>query len=91
LAASIEIANVRLAGNSDHGLLVAILGVGRVGRWSISILGVAGRSSGGDGQDSGDQELKKNRISTSNRCDTAENPIVVFTTFMLTTVDLLNN
>ncbi len=28
LAASIKITNIRLAGNSDHGLLVAILGVG---------------------------------------------------------------
>ena len=49
MAAAIEVADIRLAHDGDGGLLIAILGVG----W----LGIAGRSSGSDGQESSNDEL----------------------------------
>ncbi len=57
MAAAVKITNIRLAGDGNHGLLVTILGVGGVGGWSVSILRIARRSSGGNGQDNGDDEL----------------------------------
>ena len=73
MAAAIEVALIRLAGDGDVGVFVIlVVGWGRVGRgrvsWS-SVLGssvdwclvfrlVAGRSSGSDGQNSGDNKLK---------------------------------
>ena len=53
LAAAIEVADVRLAGDRDHGLLIAILRI----RSRVGSFFVAGRSSGSNGQESGDQEL----------------------------------
>ena len=58
--AAVEVANVGLAGDGDHGFLViiTILGVGGI-RSGIGFLLVAGWGSGGDGQESGDDKLKK--------------------------------
>ena len=60
MAAAVEVANVGLAGDGDHGFLViiTILGVGGI-RSGIGFLLVAGWGSGGDGQESGDDKLKK--------------------------------
>ena len=57
LAAAIEVADVGLAHDGD-GFRggVFILGVGRI-RSRVGSFFVAGRSSGGDGQESGDEEL----------------------------------
>ena len=52
MAAAIEVSDVGLANDGDHGFFggVFILGVG--------FLCVTGRSSGGDGQQSGDDKLQ---------------------------------
>ena len=88
LAAAIEIADIRLASDGDHGLLVAILGV----RSGVCFLaGVAGRSSGGNGQERGDQD--RNKIETSVTCAAWLREIqgLLFTSFMLTSVDEFEN
>jgi hypothetical protein len=83
LAAAIEVALIRLAGDGDFGVFfILVVGWGRVSRCGVSwgrvsrgsVLGsrvgwgsvdwclvfrlVAGRSSGSDGQNSGDNKLK---------------------------------
>jgi hypothetical protein len=77
LAAAIEVALIRLAGDGDVGVFVILVRWGRVGRCGVSwgrvgwfgvgwgrvggwlvLLLIAGRSSGSDGQDSGDNKLK---------------------------------
>ena len=52
MAAAIEVADIGLTNDGDHGFFggVFILGVG--------FLGIAGRSGGGDGQQSGDDKLQ---------------------------------
>jgi hypothetical protein len=76
LAAAIEVAFIRLAGDGDVGVFVILVRWGRVGRCGVSwgrvgwfgvgrcgVGGwlvcrfVAGRSSGSNGQESGDNEL----------------------------------
>ena len=94
MAAAIEVAFIRLAGDSDVGVFVILVGWGRVGRcgvswgrvgwgrigggrvgwfgvgrcgvggWLVCWL-VAGWSSGSNGQDSGDNELKYQNFAFS--------------------------
>ena len=70
MAAAIEVALIRLAGDGDVGVFVILVvgwgrvSWGRVGRgsvdWCFVFRLVAGRSSGSDGQNSGDNKLKSN-------------------------------
>ena len=66
MAAAVEVADVGLAGDGDHGLLViiTILGVGGI-RSGIGFLLVAGRGSGGDDQESGNDKLGEKRKAIS--------------------------
>ena len=69
MAAAIEVALIRLAGDGDVGVFVILVvgwgrvSWGRVGRgsvdWCFVFRLVAGRSSGSDGQNSGDNKLWK--------------------------------
>ena len=54
MAAAIEVSDVGLANDGDHGFFGGVFIVG------VGFLGVAGRSSGGDGQQSGDNKLITN-------------------------------
>ena len=63
MAAAIEVALIRLASNGDICVFVIlVVGWGRVGwgrvSWCFVFRLVAGRSSGSDGQNSGDNKLK---------------------------------
>ena len=77
MAAAVEVADVGLAGDGDHGLLViiTILGVGGI-RSGIGFLLVAGRGSDGDGQESGDDKLftKFTKIAFSGIQSTHDTP-----------------
>ena len=90
MAAAVEVADVGLAGDGDHGLLViiTILGVGGI-RSGIGFLLVAGRGSDGDGQESGDDKLftkfKKQHFLVFSQHTTLH--VDLLTNFMLTSVD----
>ena len=65
-SASIEIADIRLAGDFDIGVLVILVARGSVTSRSFVGRLVAGRSGGGNGQKSSDDELNKETKQNRN-------------------------